>query len=86
MKKRFTDEQIVKLIKEHEAGKSATDIAREYNISQATFYSWQKKYSGMEVSDVKRLKELEAENRRLKEMVADLSLDNKVLKDIVSKN
>ena len=86
MKKRFTDEQIVKLIKEHEAGKSATDISRERNISQATFYSWQKKYSGMEVSDVKRLKELEAENRRLKEMVADLSLDNKVLKDIVSKN
>ena len=86
MKKRFTDEQIVKLIKEHEAGKSATDIAREHNISQATFYSWQKKYSGMEVSDVKRLKEHEAENRRLKEMVADLSLDNKVLKDIVSKN
>ena len=86
MKKRFTDEQIVKLIKEHEAGKSATDISREHNISQATFYSWQKKYSGMEVSDVKRLKELEAENHRLKEMVADLSLDNKVLKDIVSKN
>ena len=86
MKKRFTDEQIVKLIKEHEAGKSATDISRERNISQATFYSWQKKYSGMEVSDVKRLKELEAENHRLKEMVADLSLDNKVLKDIVSKN
>lgn len=86
MKKRFTEEQIIRFLKEHEAGKKASDIAREHNISEQTFYRWKSKYSGMEVQDAKKLKQLEDENRKLKELVAELSLDNKVLKDIISKN
>ena len=86
MKVRFTEEQIIKILKEHEAGKKAVDIAREYNITEQTFYRWKSKYGGMDVSEAKRLKQLEEENRRLKEMVADLSLDNKILKDVLSKN
>ena len=86
MKKRFTEEQIIKILKEHENGKKATDIVREYNISEQTFYRWKSKYGGMDVSEAKRLKQLEEENHRLKEMVADLSLDNKILKDVISKN
>ncbi|BAK99683.1 putative transposase orfA for insertion sequence element [Oscillibacter valericigenes Sjm18-20] len=83
MKVRFTEEQIIKILKEHEGGKKAVDIVREYN---KTFYRWKSKYGGMDVSEAKRLKQLEEENRRLKEMVADLSLDNKILKDVLSKN
>ena len=86
MKVRFTEEQIIKILKEHEAGKKAVDIVREYNITEQTFYRWKSKYGGMDVSEAKRLKQLEEENRRLKEMVADLSLDNKILKDVLSKN
>lgn len=86
MKKRFSEEQIIKILKENEAGKKAADIIREYNISEQTFYRWKSKYSGMEVQDAKKLKQLEEENKRLKELVADLSLDNKILKDIISKN
>jgi putative transposase len=86
MKNRFTEEQIIRILKEHEAGKSASAIARECNISEQTFYRWKSKYSGMDVSDAKKLKELEEENRKLKMMVADLTLDNKALKDIVSRN
>ena len=86
MKVRFTEEQIIKMLKEHEAGKKAVDIVREYNITEQTFYRWKSKYGGMDVSESKRLKQLEEENRRLKEMVADLSLDNKILKDVLSKN
>ena len=86
MKQRFTEEQIIKILKEHEAGKKAVDIVREYNITEQTFYRWKSKYGGMDVSEAKRLKQLEEENRRLKEMVADLSLDNKILKDVLSKN
>ena len=86
MKVRFTEEQIIKILKEHEAGKKAVDIVREYNITEQTFYRWKSKYGGMDVSEAKRLKQLEEENRRLKEMVADLSLDNKILKDALSKN
>jgi putative transposase len=86
MKKRFTEEQIIKILKEHEGGKRATDIVREYGISEQTFYRWKSKFGGMDVSEAKRLKQLEEENRRLKEMVADLSLDNKILKDVISKN
>ena len=86
MKKRFSEEQIIKILKEHEAGKKSADIVREHNISEQTFYRWKSKYSGMEVQDAKKLKQLEEENKRLKELVADLSLDNKVLKDIISKN
>lgn len=86
MKTRFTEEQIIKILKEHENGKKATDIVRENNISEQTFYRWKSKYGGMDVNEVKRLKQLEEENRRLKELVADLSLDNKILKDVISKN
>ncbi len=86
MKKRFTEEQIIKALKEYEGGKRAADIVREYNISEQTFYRWKSKYGGMDVSESKRLKQLEEENRRLKDMVADLSLDNKILKDVLSKN
>ena len=84
-KQKFTEFQIVNAIKEHDAGKSAMDICRELGVHKATFYAWRKKYSGMETQDLKRLKELEEENRRLKHMYADLALDNKVLKDILSK-
>ena len=86
MKKRFTEEQIIKILKEHEGGKRAVDIVREHGISEQTFYRWKSKFGGMDVSEAKRLRHLEEENRRLKEMVADLSLDNKILKDVISKN
>ncbi|OCN00067.1 transposase, partial [Clostridium sp. W14A] len=64
----------------------ACDIVREYNLSEQTFYRWKSKYGGMDVSEAKRLKQLEEENRRLKELVADLTLDNHILKDVLSKN
>lgn len=86
MKKRFTEEQIIRILKEHEGGKKAADIIREHGISEQTFYRWKSKFGGMDVNEAKRLKQLEEENRRLKEMVADLSLDNKILKDVISKN
>lgn len=86
MKVRFTEEQIIKILKEQEGGKKAADIVREHNITEQTFYRWKSKYGGMDVSEARRLKQLEEENRRLKEMVADLSLDNKILKDVLSKN
>ena len=82
---RFTEEQIIRALKEHENGKRAQDIIRELGVTEQTFYRCKSKYGGMEVSDARRLKELEEENRRLKELVADLSLDNKILKDVVSK-
>ena len=86
MKNRFTEEQIIKVLKEHEGGRPAADIVRELGIAEQTFYNWKRKYGDMNVSEVKRLKQLEAENARLKELVADLSLDNKILKDVISKN
>jgi putative transposase len=86
MKKRFTEEQIIRILKEYTGGKSAASICREHNISEQTFYRWKNKYSGMEVSEAKRLKQLEEENRRLKSMVADLSLDNQILKEVIAKN
>jgi putative transposase len=84
-KSKFTESQIVKAIKENEAGRSVDDLCRELGIAKGTFYNWRKKYAGMEAQDLKRLKELEAENRRLKQMYADLALDNKMLKDVLSK-
>jgi putative transposase len=84
-KSRFTETQIIDAIKEYEAGKSVADLCRELGINKATFYSWNKKYSGMQSQDLKRLRELEDENRKLKQMYADLALDNKVLKDVISK-
>ncbi len=73
-KSRYSETQIVKVLKEVEMGKLVKDICREYGISDATYYNWKSKYGGMEASDVKRLKELETENQRLKQMYADLSL------------
>lgn len=84
-KSRFTETQIVHALKEYEAGKSVADICRELGINKQTFYNWQKKYGGMESQDLKRLKDLEEENRRLKQMYAEIAMDNKVLKDVISK-
>jgi putative transposase len=84
-KSRYSEHQILKILKEAEAGKKTKDICREYGISSATFYNWKAKYGGMESSDIKRLRELEEENRRLKRMFADLSLDHQILKEIVEK-
>lgn len=82
---KFTEAQIVAALKEFEAGKSAADICRGLGVNKQTFYNWKNKYSGMETQDLKRLKELEEENRRLKQMYAELAMDNKVLKDVLSK-
>jgi putative transposase len=84
-RKRFTETQIVKALKEHEGGRSAEDICREMDISRATLYNWRSRYGGMESSDVKRLKELEEEHSRLKRMYAELSMDHNILKDVISK-
>lgn len=86
MKKvRFTESQIVKILKEFESGIDAQSLCRQHGISKATFYNWRKKYSGMETTQLKRLKELEDENRKLKQMFADISLDNVMLKDLLGK-
>lgn len=84
-KSRYTETQIVKILKQVEAGKLVKDVCREFGISDATYYNWKAKYGGMEASDIKRLKDLEDENRRLKQMYADLSLEHTILKDIVEK-
>ncbi len=85
MKKRFSDEQIVSAVKRMEGGLSAKDISREMGVSQQTLYHWKKRFRGMEVSDAKKLKLLEAENSRLKKLVADQALDICMLKDVNSK-
>ena len=82
---RFSESQIIGILKQQEAGMKAADICREQGISQATFYNWKSKYGGMEASDVKRLRDLEQENARLKRMYAELSLDHQILKDIIEK-
>jgi putative transposase len=84
-KSRFTESQIVKVLKEYEAGKKVEDICRELKINRNTFYNWKKKYGGMDLQHLKRMKELEEENRRLKQMYADLSLDHRILKDVIEK-
>ena len=87
MKKgRFTPEQIIGVLKQHEAGRKVQELARELSVSEATIYTWKSKYGGMDVSEAQRLKSLEDENRRLKQLVADLSLDKEALKGIVRKN
>lgn len=82
---KFTESQIIKALKENEAGKSAEVISRELGISKGTFYTWRKKYGGMEVSHLKRLKELEEENQKLKRMYADQALQLEMAKDVISK-
>jgi len=83
---RFSEEQIIGILKEHQAGLSATELCRRHGISDATFYTWRKKYGGMEVSEAKRLKALEDENRRLKKLLAESVLDNATLKEMLAKN
>ena len=84
-KSRFTETQIVKILKEVEGGRQVKEVCRECGVSDATYYNWKSKYGGMEASDIRRLKEMEDENRRLKQMFADLSLKHEALKDIVEK-
>ncbi len=84
-KTRFSETQIVSTLKKQEAGIPTKEICRELGISEATFYNWKSKYGGMEASDVKRLKELEEENSRLKKMYADQAMDNQILRDLFTK-
>jgi len=83
---RFSEEQIIGILKEHQAGLSAADLCRKYGFSDATFYKWRSKYGGMEVSDARRLKGLEDENRKLKKLLAETMLDNSTLKEMLGKN
>lgn len=82
---KFSETQIIKVIKEYESGVTVDAICREHGISRGTLYIWKKKYSGMDSSHIQRLKELEEENRRLKHMYAELSLDHKILKEVIEK-
>lgn len=82
---RFSEEQIIAILREQEAGQKTADLCRRHGISDATFYKWKAKYGGLEVSDAKRLKGLEDENARLKKLLAEAMLDNAMLKDIASK-
>jgi putative transposase len=84
-KTRYSETQIIKILHEVEGSRQVKEVCREYGISDATYYNWKSKYGGMTASDVKRLKELESENRKLKRMFADLSLKHEALKDIVEK-
>ncbi len=84
-KSRFSETQIVSILKEGEAGRAVKEICREHGISNATYYNWKSKYGGMEASDLKRMKELEVENNRLKKMYADLALENRAIKDLLGK-
>lgn len=84
-KKRFTETQIFSILKEFDAGKNIPDISREHGVSKATIYNWKAKYGGMEMNELKKFKELEEENRKLKQMYTDLALDNKMLKDLLGK-
>jgi putative transposase len=83
---RFSEEQIIGILKEHQAGLSAAEICRKYGISDATFYNWRNKYGGMEVSEAKRLKAVEDENRKLKKLLAESMLDVATLKELLGKN
>jgi putative transposase len=85
MKKRFSEEQIIGILKSHESGMKLADLLRQYGISEQTFYRWKSKYGGMEASDAKKLKQLEEENRRLKQLVGELTLDNQALKWVIEK-
>lgn len=84
-RKRFTEEQIIKILKEVDAGGVARDVCRREGVTETTFYRWRQKYGGLEVNEAKRLRELEQENGRLKRIVADLVLDNQILRDVNSK-
>lgn len=84
-RKRFSEEQIIGVLKEHEAGMKTADLCRKHGISEATFYNWKSKYGGLDVSEAKRLRALEGENAKLKRLLADAMLDNAALKDLLTK-
>ena len=84
--RQYTEEQIIAVLKEGDAGAKVADLCRKYGMSDATYYNWKSKYAGMSVSDVRRLKALEEENRRLKQIVGEQALDIRALKDLLSKN
>lgn len=84
-KSRFSESQIIRILKEADGGRKVADICREHGVSQATYYQWKAKFGGMEASDIRRLKELEEENSTLKRMFANLSLENEALKDVIAK-
>jgi len=85
-KSRFTESQIITILKAVEAGRTVKDICREHGVSEATYYNWKSKYSGMEASDIKRMKDMESELSQLKRMYADLALENRALKDVIEKS
>lgn len=82
---RYSETQVVGILKEGEAGRAVAEICREHGISNATYYQWKSKYGGLEASDLKRMRELEDENNRLKKMYADLALENRAIKDLLGK-
>ena len=84
-KSKFTESQIIGVLRQYEKGMKVADLCREHGMSQPTFYGWKSKYGGMDAKQLKRLKELEAENSKLKRMYAELALDNRVLKDVIGK-
>ena len=84
-KSRFSESQIIRILKEADGGRTVVEICRENGVSQATYYQWKAKFGGMEASDIRRLKELEVENSKLKRMFANLSLENEALKDVIAK-
>ena len=86
MKRRFREEQIIGILKQQESGITTSELCRQHNISSATFYKWKAKFGGMSASEAQRLRQLEVENAKLKRIVADLTLDNVALKDVLSKN
>ena len=86
VRKKYTEEQIIAVLREGEAGAKVADLCRKYGMSDATYYNWKAKYSGMTVNDLKKLKALEEENRRLKQIVAEQALDIRALKELLSKN
>lgn len=84
-KSKFSENTIITILKAVEAGRAVRDVCREQEVSEATYYKWKTKYGGMEAADIKRLRELEEENQRLKQMYAELSLDHRILKDVLTK-